>query len=61
MNITKQKQTPRCRAQTSGYQWRKEQGKGQARGGDLEVHTTRFKLSKYQNILCHTANTANVL
>ena len=28
MNIRKQKQTPRCREQTSAYQWGEELGNG---------------------------------
>ena len=37
INITKQKQTHRCREQTSGYQWGKGMGEGQDRGRRLRA------------------------
>ena len=35
MNITKQKQTHRCRDPTSGYRWREGRGKGHDRARGL--------------------------
>ena len=35
--LTKEKQTHRYRAQTSGYQWGEGRGRGQIGGGEQEV------------------------
>ena len=37
INITKRKQTHKCREQISGYQWGKEEGKGSIRVGGKRV------------------------
>ena len=42
VNITKKKQTHRCREQTSDYQWREGRGRG-VRG--LETQTSMYKIN----------------
>ena len=43
MNITEKKWI-----QTCGYQWEREVGRGEVRGGSIEVQSTMYEINKLQ-------------
>ena len=44
MNITKRKQTHRCREQPSGYQWGEGRGRGKKDVGEGKAQTAGYKI-----------------
>ena len=61
VNITHKKQIHRYREQTVDYQWGDEREEEQIKGRDLEVQTTRYKVSYYKYVLHNVGNMASIL